>query len=166
MLPSVNMNCGPLFFFRRRVQKWTPFVHPGAHTLGIASTQRVGSANSALKQVFRRSGTLLNVDQAIICKVRDGTNKTIRWAFSFPCFLLASQKVDLTRNCRPLHVYHTKYQAWIVLLLRLDYAGTVLTRSKSRVATRRARNANCRETRTASLWLWVFRIASPEELTK
>ena len=78
-------------------------MHP--HTLGIASTQRVESANSALKQVLRRSGTLVNVDQAIIGKVQDDTNKTIRWAFSFPGFLVASQKVDLAQNCRPLHVY-------------------------------------------------------------
>ena len=164
MLPAVNTKCGP-FFFRRRVQKWASFVHPGAHTLGIASTQRLESANSALKQVLRRSGTLGNVDQAIIGKVQDDTNKTIRLAFSSPGFLLAWQKVDSTRNCRPLHVYHTKHQVWIVLLMRLDYAGTKLASCKSRVATRRARNANCRKTRTTSLWLWVFHIACPEELT-
>ena len=167
MLPSVNTKCGPLFFFRRRIQKkWASFLHLGAHMLGIALTQRVESANSGLKQVLRRSGTLVNVDQAIISKVQDDTSKTIWWAFSFHGFLFALQTVDLTRNCRPLHVYHTKYQVWIVLPLRLDYAGTELARSKSRVANRRARSANCRERRTAVSWLLVFRIASPEELTK
>ena len=106
----------------------------------------------------------MNVDQAIIGKVQDDTNKTIRWAFSFPGFLVASQKVDLAQNCRPLHVYEIPGMDRFTIALGLCWDGT--GQKKSRVATTRARNANCRETRTASWWLWVFRIASPEELTK
>ena len=97
VLPAVNTKCGPFFFFRRRVKKWASFVHPGAHTLGIASTQRMESANSALKQALRRSGTLVNVDQAIIGRVQDDTYKTIRWAFSLlsvsPVFFLLRRKL-------------------------------------------------------------------------
>ena len=60
------------------MEKWASYVQPGAHTLGIASTQRVESGNSALKQVLRRSGTMVDVNRAILGKVRDDVNKTER----------------------------------------------------------------------------------------
>ena len=68
---SVNCLC-------RRVEKWASYVPPGAHTLGIASTQRVESGNSALKQVLQRTVTMVDVNQAILGKVRDDANKTER----------------------------------------------------------------------------------------
>lgn len=75
---KVTANNEPLLVFGRRVQKWASYVHPGAHTLGIASTQRVVSANSALKHVLKRSGTMVDVDRAILGKVQDYANKTAR----------------------------------------------------------------------------------------
>ena len=65
----------------RRVQKWASHVYPGLHTLSIASTLRVESSNSALKLVMTRSGTMADVDRAIVGKVQDDANKTLRWAF-------------------------------------------------------------------------------------
>ena len=60
------------------MEKWASYVHPGAHTLSIASTQRVESGNSALKHVLQRSGTMVDVNGAILGKVRDDANKTER----------------------------------------------------------------------------------------
>ena len=60
------------------MEKWASYVHPGAHKLGIASTQRVESGNSALKKVLQRSGTMVDVNRAILGKVRDDANKTER----------------------------------------------------------------------------------------
>ena len=52
--------------------------HPGAHTLSIASTQRVESENSSLKQMLQRSGTMVDVDRVIVGKVQDDAIKTER----------------------------------------------------------------------------------------
>ncbi|CAM9403456.1 unnamed protein product, partial [Ascophyllum nodosum] len=65
-------------FVPGRVQKWASHVHPGLHTLSIASTQRVESSNSALKLVMTRSGTMVDVDRAIVGKVQDDANKPLR----------------------------------------------------------------------------------------
>ena len=74
-VPTCNQH---LLVFYRRVQKWVSYVHPGAHTLGIASTQRVESTNSALKQVLKRSGTMVDVDRAIIGRAQEDATKTAR----------------------------------------------------------------------------------------
>ena len=71
-------NFEPRFFLYRRVEKWASYVHPGAQTLRIASTQRVESENSSLKQVLERSGTMVDLDRAIVGKVQDDANKTER----------------------------------------------------------------------------------------
>lgn len=65
----------------RRVSKWAAYFHPGLHTLSIASTQRVESTNSALKQVVTRSGGMVELNRGIMGKVNDDHNKTERWVF-------------------------------------------------------------------------------------
>lgn len=62
----------------RRAGKWAAFVHPGLHTLGIASTQRVESMNCAVKKVVTRTGDLVDLDRAIMGKVNDGKIRTER----------------------------------------------------------------------------------------
>lgn len=62
----------------RRAGRWAAFVHPGLHTLGISSTQRVESMNSAVKKVVTRTGDLVELDRAIVGKVNDGKIRTER----------------------------------------------------------------------------------------
>eukprot|EP00904_Undaria_pinnatifida_P012885 jgi/Undpi1/8727/HiC_scaffold_25.g11191.m1 len=58
------------------VHRWAKYGHPGLPTLGITSTQRVESTNSALKPAMSRSGTLVDVHRAISKKVKEDANKT------------------------------------------------------------------------------------------
>lgn len=64
--------------WNRRVEKWASYVHPGLHTLEIASTQRVESSNSALKWVITRPGSTVDVNRAILGKIQDDASKTER----------------------------------------------------------------------------------------
>ncbi|CAB1104719.1 unnamed protein product [Ectocarpus sp. CCAP 1310/34] len=57
-------------FEPRRVQRWASFVHPGLHTLNITSTQRVQSTNGALKTTMHRSGSMVDVHDTIVGKLR------------------------------------------------------------------------------------------------
>lgn len=66
--------------FDRWVHRWAKYGHPGLPTLGITSTQRVESTNSALKPAMQRSGTMVDVHRAISKKVQSDANKTTRWA--------------------------------------------------------------------------------------
>ena len=52
-------------FFCSRYETWASHVHPGAHTLGMSSTQRVESANSAIKQGLTRASTMMDCLRAI-----------------------------------------------------------------------------------------------------
>eukprot|EP00903_Cladosiphon_okamuranus_P009907 g9408.t1 len=61
-----------------RAGKWTSFVHPGLHTVGIASTQRSEVTNCAFKKMVTRRGDLYDLDRAIVCKVQDYTIRTRR----------------------------------------------------------------------------------------
>lgn len=79
-IPSFVPTKFELGMYNRRVHRWAKHVHPGLLTLDIASTQRVESTNAALKPAMKRSGTLVDVHQAIVGKVQDDTNKTTRWA--------------------------------------------------------------------------------------
>ncbi|CAB1100683.1 unnamed protein product [Ectocarpus sp. CCAP 1310/34] len=63
---------------RRRVEKWASCVHPGLHTLGICSTQRVESMNSAVKRLVTRAGIMVDLNRALMGKVQDDANKTKR----------------------------------------------------------------------------------------
>lgn len=56
-------------------------MHPGLLTLGTVSSQRVESVNSVLKEVMDKSGTMVHVHEAILGKVRDHANKTVRQEF-------------------------------------------------------------------------------------
>ncbi|CAN0185572.1 unnamed protein product, partial [Hapterophycus canaliculatus] len=62
----------------RRVEKWASCVHPGLHTLGIASTQRVESMNAAVKNLVTRAGNMVDLNRALHGKVQDDANKTRR----------------------------------------------------------------------------------------
>eukprot|EP00904_Undaria_pinnatifida_P013113 jgi/Undpi1/8932/HiC_scaffold_26.g11393.m1 len=48
-----------------RFEKWASHVHPGAHTLGMSSTQPVESANSAIKQGLNGASTMMDCLRAI-----------------------------------------------------------------------------------------------------
>lgn len=63
------------------MEKWASCVHPGLHTLGIASTQRCEATFSALKQVVTRNGNMVDLNRALLSKVQDDAIKTQRWAF-------------------------------------------------------------------------------------
>lgn len=80
----------------RRVNKWASYVHPGLHTLGIASTQRVESSNSALKLVVSRSGTMVDVNTAIVGKVQDDAIKSVRWALLDTGFCLRPRSISVS----------------------------------------------------------------------
>eukprot|EP00904_Undaria_pinnatifida_P002644 jgi/Undpi1/12380/HiC_scaffold_5.g02052.m1 len=60
----------------RWVHRWAKYGHPGPPTLGINSTRRVESTNSALKPAMTRSGTLVDAHRAISKKVKEDANKT------------------------------------------------------------------------------------------
>lgn len=64
----------------RWVHRWAQYGHPGLPTLGVVSTQRVEATNSALKPTMSRSGTMVDVHQAISDEVKVDRNKTTRWA--------------------------------------------------------------------------------------
>lgn len=108
----------------RRAGKWASFVHPGLHTLGIASTQRCESTNSAVKKLVSRNGSMAELDAAIFAKVQDGTNRTQRWELMRPFSFTArgNRPVCVLRACvlancaegRRLHPAETKT---IVVLL-------------------------------------------------
>lgn len=51
-------------------------MHPGLHTLNIVSTQRVESTNAVVKSAMHRSGSMVDVHDAIVGKVQDDTNKS------------------------------------------------------------------------------------------
>ncbi|CAB1096127.1 unnamed protein product [Ectocarpus sp. CCAP 1310/34] len=65
-------------FGAERAGKWASYVHPGLHTLGIASTQRVESMNAAVKAVVTRKGSMMDLNDGIMAKVQDGMAKTER----------------------------------------------------------------------------------------
>eukprot|EP00904_Undaria_pinnatifida_P013470 jgi/Undpi1/9253/HiC_scaffold_26.g11711.m1 len=75
LAPKIGSRCvHPLRWSRsgaceRWVHRWAKYGHPGLPTLGITSTQRVESTNSALKTAMTRSGTLVDVHRAISEKV-------------------------------------------------------------------------------------------------
>ncbi len=60
----------------RRVEKWAAHVHPGVHTLGVASTQRVEGVNGVLKRVVYRTGSMVALDDAILGTVQDTVTRT------------------------------------------------------------------------------------------
>ncbi|CBJ27979.1 putative far-red impaired response protein [Ectocarpus siliculosus] len=62
----------------RRAGKWASYVHPGLHTLGIASTQRVESMNAAVKKLVTRKGDMVDLGRALLGKVQDDINRTQR----------------------------------------------------------------------------------------
>ncbi|CAB1113748.1 unnamed protein product [Ectocarpus sp. CCAP 1310/34] len=65
-------------FEPRRIQRWASFAQPGLHTLSNVSTQRVEATNSALKTAMDRSGSMDDVHDAIVGKVQDDANKSLR----------------------------------------------------------------------------------------
>ncbi|CAN0317101.1 unnamed protein product [Ectocarpus sp. 13 AM-2016] len=61
-----------------RAGKWASYVHPGLHTLDIASTQRVESMNAAVKKLVTRKGDMVDLGRALLGKVQDDINRTQR----------------------------------------------------------------------------------------
>ncbi|CAB1114426.1 unnamed protein product [Ectocarpus sp. CCAP 1310/34] len=62
----------------RRAGRWASYVHPGLHTLGIASTQRVESMNAAVKKLVTRKGDNVHLGRALLGKVQDDINRSQR----------------------------------------------------------------------------------------
>ena len=77
--------------------------HPGAHTLSIASTQRVESENSSLKQMLQRSGTMVDVDWVIVGKVQDDAIKTERKAIVALCLFYGRLTIFLRTTASKLN---------------------------------------------------------------
>eukprot|EP00903_Cladosiphon_okamuranus_P009198 g8784.t1 len=80
LTPGSHMNkyVKETIFDPRRVQRWASFEQPGLHTLNIHSTQRVESTNSVLKTAMERSGTMVDVHNAIVGEVMDDITKSER----------------------------------------------------------------------------------------
>lgn len=77
-LTSIRRLRTALSHFNRRVEKWASYFHPGVHTLGAASTQRVEGVNGVLKRVVQRNGSMVELDNAILGKVQDDATTTQR----------------------------------------------------------------------------------------
>ncbi|CAB1105544.1 unnamed protein product [Ectocarpus sp. CCAP 1310/34] len=79
-----------------RAGKWASFVHPGLHTLGIASTQRVEGTNCAVKKLVTRTGDLADLERALLGKVQDDAIRTQRRSE-----VGNTKRVSLSRNMSP-----------------------------------------------------------------
>eukprot|EP00904_Undaria_pinnatifida_P001816 jgi/Undpi1/11635/HiC_scaffold_35.g13930.m1 len=79
-----------------RYEKCASHVHPGARTLGMSSTQRVESANSAIKQGLTRASSMMGCLRAITKLNQAWTNTSQKktWGGSYNRVALGTSNAD------------------------------------------------------------------------